>query len=201
MNAYSERYEAALTLAAQAHRAQDRKAGNVPYIVHPVHVSTILLRHGFSEEVVLAGLLHDVVEDGDVPLARLETEFGSSVAGIVDAVTERKLEAGVERPWEIRKQEALARTRGASREAVAVRAADALHSVRALARDLEQRGPSLWKYFSRGPGPSLGYYKSVAALVGERLGDHPLASELEEAVQDLERVIAWMENLCRDRPA
>jgi (p)ppGpp synthase/HD superfamily hydrolase len=189
MHTYSERYEAALTLAAQAHRAQSRKAGHVPYIVHPVHVSTILLRHGFSEDVVIAGLLHDVVEDSDVPLMRIEAEFGHTVAELVAAVTEEKLEAGTPRPWEIRKQESLARARGASLEAVALKAADALHSVRALARGLDHKGPSIWHHFSRGPGPSLAYYQSVAALVGERLGKHPLAIELGEAVQDLERTI------------
>jgi hypothetical protein len=96
----------------------------------------------------------------------------------------------VKRPWEIRKQEALAQTRRASLEAVAVKAADALHSVRSLARDLDQKGPAIWQYFSRGPGPSLAYYQSIAALVGERLGSHPLARELNEAVQDLERAVA-----------
>ena len=192
MKAFSQRYEAALTLAAQAHRHQDRKAGDVPYIVHPVHVSTILLRHGFAEEVVVAGLLHDVVEDQDISLARIEAVFGPSVAELVAAVTERKLEAGVERPWEDRKREVLAQVRAASPDAVAVKAADALHSARSLARDLGLYGPSLWSHFSRGPGPSLWYYQSVGALVRERLGQHPLADELAEAIQDLERVIAEM---------
>lgn len=190
MEAYSERYEAALTLAAQAHRYQDRKAGDVPYIVHPVHVSTILLRHGFAEDVVIAGLLHDVVEDQDVALSRIEAEFGSRVSEMVAAVTERKLEAGCERPWEDRKQELLVQVRAASSEAAAVKAADALHSVRSLARSLRRHGPSLWNHFSRGPEPSLQYYRQVLALVRARLGQHPLADELDGAVKDLARAIA-----------
>ena len=100
MQAYSERYEAALTLAARAHRTQLRKVGDVPYIVHPVHVSAILLRHGFSEDVVIAGLLHDVIEDQDVSLERIEADFGPAIAEIVAALTERKKEAGVDRPWD-----------------------------------------------------------------------------------------------------
>jgi (p)ppGpp synthase/HD superfamily hydrolase len=190
MTAYSPRYEAALTLAAQAHRDQVRKTGDEPYIVHPVHASTILLRHGFSEDVVIAGLLHDVVEDAGVPLARVEAEFGPTVAAIVAAVTERRLEDGTVRPWEIRKQESLVQVRGASLEAVAVKAADALHSARSLARGLDQQGSSIWKHFSRGPEVTLGYYRGVTALVKERLGHHPLAIELDAAVRDLERAIA-----------
>lgn len=190
MQAYSERYEAALTLAARAHRTQLRKVGDVPYIVHPVHVSAILLRHGFSEDVVIAGLLHDVIEDQNISLKRIQAGFGPAIAEIVAALTERKKEAGVDRPWEARKQELLEQVRGASSEAVAVKAADALHSARGLASDLRCEGPKIWSSFSRGPEPSLGHYRRVATLVRERLGAHPLASELDDAVVDLAWAIA-----------
>ncbi len=190
MAAYSERYEAALTLAVRAHRDQVRKGGDVPYIVHLVHVSVILLRHGFSEDVAIAGLLHDAVEDQGVPLTRIKAGFGPAVAEMVSTLTERKREAGVERPWEVRKQEMLDQIRRASLEAVAVKAADTLHSARSLAFGLRREGPSIWSNFSRGPGPSLWYCQSVAAIVRERLGLHPLAQELSDAVEDLERAIA-----------
>jgi (p)ppGpp synthase/HD superfamily hydrolase len=190
MQAFSERYDAALRLAARAHKGQTRKGTDIPYLVHPVHVSVILLHHGFAEDVVIAGLLHDVVEDSDVPLVRIEAEFGPVVAGIVAALTEKKRERGRERPWKARKQEALAQLRQASPEAIAVKTADALHSTRSLAHDLRRMGPVLWDSFSRGPDPSLWYYRSVADLVGQRLGPHPLAAELDGAVRDLERAIA-----------
>jgi hypothetical protein len=112
------------------------------------------------------------------------------VAGIVAAVSERKVEDGVERPWEDRKQEVLPRLQRADPEAVAVKAADALHSARSLTRDLGRVGPSIWAVFSRGPRPSLWYYQSIGRLVSERLGEHPLARELDRAVRDLEQKIA-----------
>jgi (p)ppGpp synthase/HD superfamily hydrolase len=190
MAAYSERYAAALALATRAHASQVRKASNDPYIVHPVHVSVILLRHGFSEDVAIAGLLHDVVEDQSVPLGRIEAQFGPAVAEMVGALTERKREGELERPWEVRKREALEQIQAASRDAAAVKAADALHSVRSLASALRDRGPRAWENFSRGPEKSLGYYRRVAAIVRQRLGIHPLVSELEEALGDLERITA-----------
>ena len=98
MKTYSRRYEAALVLAAQAHRGQVRKVGGVPYITHVVHVSTILLRYGYPEDVVIAGLLHDIVEDTDIPLEQIEADFGSVAAGIVAALSERKLEGDAKRP-------------------------------------------------------------------------------------------------------
>ncbi|MGD1992956.1 MAG: HD domain-containing protein, partial [Anaerolineae bacterium] len=115
---YSDLYEEALRLAARAHQDQVRKTGSVPYITHPVHVSMILAQYGFSEEVMAAALLHDVVEDQDVTLTEIEDQFGAHVAEIVDVLTEQKLdEQGSRRPWEIRKQEAVAHMRRASQEA------------------------------------------------------------------------------------
>ena len=65
---FLSRYDAALALAARAHRDQLRKGTDLPYIAHPVHVSIILIRHGFGEDLTIAGLLHDVVEDTDTSL-------------------------------------------------------------------------------------------------------------------------------------
>jgi (p)ppGpp synthase/HD superfamily hydrolase len=190
MEAYSQRYDAALALAARAHRSQMRKGSDVPYIVHPVHVSVILLRHGFSEAVAIAGLLHDVVEDQNVPPSRIEAEFGPAVAEMVAALTEKKKEDGRPRPWEIRKQEALEQVQRASLDAVAVKAADALHSSRSMAADLRREGSSVWGSFSRGPAEFVWYYECVAEIVRQRLGPHPLAAELDAAVLDLRQAIA-----------
>jgi (p)ppGpp synthase/HD superfamily hydrolase len=191
--AFSSRYDAALTLAARAHRHQNRKGGDVPYIVHLVNVSVILIRYGFGEDVAIAGLLHDIVEDQSYAPARIQDEFGPVVAGIVAVLTENKREGGQPRPWEVRKQEALDHLRHADLDAVAVKAADALHTSRELAADLRRMGAAMWRNLSRGPGPSLWYFRSVAEIVGDRLGDHPLAAELDDAVRDLERASTEVE--------
>jgi (p)ppGpp synthase/HD superfamily hydrolase len=189
MEAYSQHYDDALVFAARAHRDQKRKGSDTPYLIHPVHVSVILIRHGFADDVAIAGLLHDVVEDQDVPLSRIELEFGPVVAEMVAALTEQKKEHGQPRPWEIRKQEGLAQLEAASLGAVAVKAADVLHTAHAMASDLRRMGPSFWDSFSRGPALSLWYYQRVAEIVRQRLAPHPLADELDAAVQELTRAI------------
>ncbi len=63
MIAYSERLDRALVLAAAVHQVQVRKGTAVPYIIHPYQVALILDRHGWPEDVVVAGALHDVLED------------------------------------------------------------------------------------------------------------------------------------------
>lgn len=189
MNSYSERYDAALALAASAHASQTRKGSTTPYIVHPVHVSVVLIRYGFPEDVTIAGLLHDVVEDQGYPLSDIEAQFGPAVAEMVEAATERKKEAGQPRKWEDRKREALEHIREASTDAVALKAADVLCNTRAMASALRRTGASIWEHFSRGPEQSMWYYQSLADLAHERLGDHPLLAELDEAIQDLGWVI------------
>jgi (p)ppGpp synthase/HD superfamily hydrolase len=189
MTGYSERYEAALVLAARAHRQQTRKASDVPYIVHPVHVSVILMRYGFDEDITIAALLHDMVEDQDIPPSEIEALFGERVAGIVAALTEQKHTGGMPRPWETRKEEALDQLRRAGPDAAAVKAADLLHSVRGLAAMLRCHGPDVWQHFSRGPDPALRYYRRVVDVIHDKLPDHPLAAEAAAAVDDLAQAI------------
>jgi (p)ppGpp synthase/HD superfamily hydrolase len=189
VTAYSERYERALALAARAHREQTRKASDVPYVVHPVHVSVILIRHGFDEDVAIAALLHDVVEDQDVPLADIEAAFGVRVAGIVAALTEQKRAGGMPRPWETRKEEALAHLRSAGPEVAAVKAADVIHSVRGLAAALRIDGPEVWRSFSRGPALTLQFYRTAAAIIDAKLPGHPLAAEAAAAVDELAKAV------------
>ena len=187
---YSERYEQALRLAASAHRSQNRKAGDVPYITHPFHVSVILLRYGFSTDVAIAGLLHDVVEDQGVDLGEIEDRFGPRVAEFVAALSERKQDAhGVKRPWEVRKQEALEHMRQGDPEVAAIKVADALHNARSMEQDVRRDGPDTWKRFNRGPESQLDYYRRILEVGRERLGDHPMVDEFAEAIEDLARIV------------
>jgi (p)ppGpp synthase/HD superfamily hydrolase len=186
MPGFSSRYDAALTLAARAHRDQLRKGSDIPYIAHAVHVSVILIRHGFGEDLAIAGLLHDVVEDTDVPIEAIAAEFGDEVARLVEMVTETKAAGGVELPWEQRKAEKLIRLRESGPDVAALKAADAIHNARSIAADVRRDGPAVWGRFKRGPEPTLGYYRAILEGVRAKLGGHPIAAELAEAVRDLE---------------
>jgi (p)ppGpp synthase/HD superfamily hydrolase len=143
-DAFAPRLDLALKLAAIVHRDQVRKGTSIPYLIHPVHVARVLERHGYPEYVVVAGLLHDVLEDIDPSDSRVQQSlretfreladapatgnafqgavhelvgrtFGEKVVELVDGVTERKTEGGVLRPWPERKREALDHLRHAGR--------------------------------------------------------------------------------------
>lgn len=187
MQGFSPRYDAALILAAVAHRNQLRKGSDLPYIAHPVHVSVILIQHGFGEDMAIAGLLHDVVEDTDVPIEAIRAEFGPEIARLVAAVSETKTADGVELPWEQRKAEKLAHLRAGGPDVAALKAADAIHNARSIVADLRRVGPGVWARFKRGPQQTVEYYQAISAAVRAKLGEHAIASELEEAVEALEQ--------------
>ena len=78
----------AVRFAAEAHEGQTRKGSGLPYIVHPLEVMQILLRHGVEdEETLVAAVLHDAVEDTKVTIADVRERYGERVASIVAAVT------------------------------------------------------------------------------------------------------------------
>ena len=82
----SERVAKAIAMAKKAHEGQLRKTGE-PYIVHPLAVKKILEEWGMDEDTIIAGILHDTVEDTALTLDEIRKEFGESVAFLVDGVT------------------------------------------------------------------------------------------------------------------
>lgn len=120
----------ALSLARDAHEGQVRKTGNgeIPFIEHPIAVAEHLAREGFGDEVVAAGLLHDVAEHADVSLEEVQERCGEEVAELVGVLTESETID----PYEARKEEHRERVAAAGREAHAVFTADKTANVETL---------------------------------------------------------------------
>ena len=88
--------ESAIDFATKSHSGQKRKTGE-PYIIHPLAVAGILIDWGMDIDTVLAGVLHDTVEDTDTTLEDIEKLFGRDVAFLVDGVTKvSKARAGMQ---------------------------------------------------------------------------------------------------------
>ncbi len=73
----------ALKTAAKYHDGQTRKGTDVPYITHPIEVSRILQKHGMNEDVIAAGLLHDILEDTEMTEDELKEKFGTRILKLV----------------------------------------------------------------------------------------------------------------------
>lgn len=150
------RIEEALEVAAQAHNGQYRKGTQTPYISHPYAVGLILMNEGCSEEVVIAGILHDTVEDTDLTLECIKNRFGHSIAEIVDGCSEDK-----SLRWRERKTERIEALKTASAEVCLVTCADKLHNLRTVISEFDTIGDVVWERFHGGIEAQAWYYRSV----------------------------------------
>uniref|UniRef100_A0A7C3WY47 Bifunctional (P)ppGpp synthetase/guanosine-3',5'-bis(Diphosphate) 3'-pyrophosphohydrolase n=1 Tax=Dictyoglomus turgidum TaxID=513050 RepID=A0A7C3WY47_9BACT len=135
----SENLKKAFLFAQKAHKDQFRKSGE-PYITHPVEVAKILINLGMEETVVIAGLLHDVLEDTNVTPLELEKEFGKDVLSLVDAIT--KLERLSFYPTEAYKAQNLRKMFIAMAKdirVIIIKLADRLHNMQTLQYHEEEK--------------------------------------------------------------
>jgi (p)ppGpp synthase/HD superfamily hydrolase len=160
----------ALAFAALRHAGQTREIDDVPFVTHPVEVACLLHEAGYSDEVVAAGVLHDVLEDTDVERPELEERFGPEVAALVAAVSDDpSIEDDVKRKAALRKQ-----VSGAGDEAAAVFAADKVSKAREL-RTRARHGR-----FQRSDEGKLGHYRASLEMLSELIPGHPLVEQLRE---------------------
>jgi len=150
------RIEEAIELAAQAHDGQFRKGTRTPYISHPYAVGLMLMNAGCSETVVIAGILHDTVEDTDLTLEYIRKNFGESVADIVDGCSENK-----SLRWRERKTECIEALKTTTTEVCLVTCADKLHNLRTVISEYDDIGDAVWERFHGGLEAQAWYYQSV----------------------------------------
>ena len=181
---YSERARAALRFAERAHRGQQRKGGDEPYILHCITVATLLAASGAHEDLLCAAYLHDVVEDAGVELEEIAVMFGDEVAALVASVTEDKL-----RSWQERKSATIEHLADAPQHALALKGADVCTNITDVVLDHRHIGDEVWLRFRRGAEQQVWYYAAVADGVLERLeGYDQLRTELAGRLAELRAI-------------
>ena len=135
-----ERLDYSILFATKAHDLQRRKTDNVLMIFHPFTVGMMLKDSNMSEDCVIAGILHDVVEDTKYILNDIKKEFGDNVAKIVEEVTEDK-----SLPWEERKRQAI----------------DKINNLETLYDLILEKGDEVWKSFNRPYEKQKWYYTEM----------------------------------------
>lgn len=182
----------ALAFAARAHREQIRKGTDeqpddldtilgrgVPYFMHPAAVGMILIEHEASDDAVIAGILHDVLEDANVPVSVLEQTFGSRVAQLVVAESEPDKSLS----WRERKEHTIRNLADCEDEDVKlVAAADKLHNVQSIKLDLERFGHAVWDRFNANKDAQAWYYHAVSEALSQKGRDHELFNEFRRTV-------------------
>jgi (p)ppGpp synthase/HD superfamily hydrolase len=183
--ALSNRFVQALSYAARLHGRQMRKRTERPYIGHLLSVTSIVIEYGGDEDMAIAALLHDAVEDqGGIPLLReIRRKFGKRVAHIVDGCTDSYSEP--KPPWLERKRAYLKRVSSESEDVRLVSAADKLSNARETLYEFRTHGDGVFERFAGEKEGTLWYYRALIDAF-RKAGSNPLVEELNRVVTELE---------------
>lgn len=188
---YTHNIQRAIRFSIKTHEVyqkQKRKGKDIPYIIHPLTVGLILARTGAHEDVVIAGILHDTIEDSipekKVSRALIARYFSEHVAELVESVTENTDLS----TWEERKEHALEATKSYSPESLLVKSADLISNGSEIVDDWHRNGDSIFLNFHASKEKMIVHYlRMIWAIIG-RSRENPLVPDLEHVAEEL-RVI------------
>jgi len=150
----------AIIFATRKHAGQVRKGTEIPYITHPMEVMQILTASGCTEEVIIAGILHDVLEDTKTSPMEIMDLFGENILKLVAAESEDK-----SKTWKERKQATIDRLKVAEKDVLNICFADKLSNLRSMAADKAAVGDKLWERFNASKQYIEWYYREIDRLV------------------------------------
>lgn len=182
----TELLDRAIVFAVHAHAGTERRGKGFPYIVHPMEAVEIVATMTSDQELLAAAALHDTVEDTDVTIEQIRTEFGDRVASLVAAESDEPHQSRdcIEN-WRARKQAAIDRLSSGSRDAKIVALGDKLSNMRAIARDYAEQGDKLWNIFhSNDRKDHEWHYRGLADALSE-LHDTFAFKEFEHLINEV----------------
>ncbi len=178
-----DKIEYAIYYATRAHKNQRRKVEDIDMIFHPFTVGMILQRNGCDEEIVAAGILHDVVEDTKYTFDDIEKEFGSNIRNYVYDASEpdKTLE------WEDRKKHTIEHTKDAPLGSKLIIACDKISNLEDLSDCIELYGEEkAWGVLKRGKELQKWYYTSVyESCINGVDRNHPIFKRYKKIIESL----------------
>lgn len=193
----SGRFTRAIDYARTLH-IERRKGTEIPYIAHLLGVASLVMGESgrvdfpVTEDMVIAALLHDTVEDhgGATRLKDVEFNFGSNVARMVEGLSDTLAEdSSNKEPWDERKQKYLDRLRSEPSDVQLISAADKLYNAQSILTDYRRIGDEIWLRFKRGREQQLWYFYELLKVF-KNSGANELVDELERVSMELDRVSA-----------
>jgi (p)ppGpp synthase/HD superfamily hydrolase len=178
----TERFTSAIEYARTLH-TECRKGTRIPYMAHLLGVASLVMgevggRVPVNEDMVIAAVLHDVVEDhgGKRRLDDVEEKFGPNVARLVEGLSDTLAEDHDKKEgWEERKTAYIKRLRDEGDDVLLICAADKLYNAKAILDDLNEVGAVVWERFNRGPKEQLRYLKGLLAVFEARMNSRLIA--------------------------
>jgi (p)ppGpp synthase/HD superfamily hydrolase len=195
------KFTSAVDYARHIH-IERRKGTDIPYMAHLLGVASLVMGEAgraefqVTEDMVIAALLHDAVEDhgGLLRQQDIEQNFGPNVARMVEGLSDSFSEdASKKLSWMERKQAYIQRLRGEPEDVRLISAADKLYNARAILEDYREIGPKVWDRFKRGRSDQIWYFDELIAVF-KSFGTSGVVEELERVVEEL-RIISAAEAL------
>ena len=169
-----KKYKKAIDYAFALHSNQYRKGTTIPYFTHLVSVSNNVIENGGNTDEVIAGLLHDAVEDqgGEKTLKLIKKRFGNKIAKIVEECTDTKITP--KPPWLERKKKYLSGMKKSTQSSLFVSLCDKLHNVTCIVNDYQRVGRKLWKRFNASSKQVYWYHNSLYKNFSKNLKGHKI---------------------------
>ena len=165
----------AIHTAIEAHQNQIRKIDKDIYVTHPLEVGMLLAKYGLSDSVIIAGILHDTLEDTDLCYDDLALNFGKDVADYVSMCSESDKSLS----WKERKINYIKSMQTLPKDALYIICADKLSNIKSIYRNLNE---DIWDKFNAGYEDQKWYYLTVLGTLKE-IGSHPLYLELAAYIE------------------
>ena len=175
----------AMYFATISHGNQSRKGVQIPYISHPLAVALILSSVTDDQDVIIAGILHDLVEDTKVSESEIQKRFGKKVADIVMDCSEKDKS----KSWKERKQGALKSIKNLPKNSALVKTADILHNIYETKRGVDEQGISFFDNFNASSHDILEYERKRLEEFKKYHKNNPLLEMIEENLAHLEHII------------
>lgn len=145
-----------IVFANKAHKGQLRKGTDIDYISHPMEVMQILTAMGADDKLIIAGVLHDTIEDTATTLDDIERIFGDEVAALVGNHTQDKSQ-----PWMERKSQVVDQLQRADKRTKMLVLADKVSNLRSMYSNYLEVGEKLWERFNAPKEKQCWYYGAV----------------------------------------
>lgn len=193
----TDRLTRAVDYARHLH-IERRKGTGIPYMAHLFGVASMVMGESgladfpVTEDMVIAALLHDAVEDhgGKARLEDIRQNFGSNVARMVEGLSDTLAEDPSEKdPWEQRKQAYIDRVRHETPDVRLISAADKLYNARTILEDYRMIGSEIWRRLQRTRDRQLWYYETILETF-KSSGTARIVEELERVVAELKQISA-----------
>lgn len=176
----------AIIFATKAHADVERRGKGFPYIVHPMEAAAICATMTDDQDILAAAMLHDVIEDTEYTYEDIKREFGERIAELVKLESEVMPEGLTEEEsWHMRKQQAMDRIKGGTRDSKMVALGDKLSNMRAIKRDYDEQGDAIWNIFhAKDVESHEWHYRGLADSLRE-LEDTEAFKEFEKLIDDV----------------